>query len=144
MHIINYMRIHATSQLSLHSKDFSSSSEFALDYALPHQHSKSLWLRSCQDFRVFSATLMIFSFMGIPKKPMTTTSAQFVFVFRSSVGLSLNLQKCHFNLRELNYYFTVIRDAPVPSNAAPLRSFLGLKSYTTRNSSPICLLSQHR
>ncbi|XP_054759514.2 uncharacterized protein K02A2.6-like [Lytechinus pictus] len=61
-----------------------------------------------------------------------------------SVGLTLNLQKCQFNLKEISYLGHVIsakgvqpnednvaaiRDAPVPEDAATLRSFLGLASY---------------
>ena len=61
-----------------------------------------------------------------------------------SVGLTLNLQKCHFNLHEISYlghvissrglqpdetHVKAIRDASVPSDSAALRSFLGLASY---------------
>ena len=64
-----------------------------------------------------------------------------------SVGLSLNPQKCQFNLPQIRYlghivsakgmepdpsHVEAIRNAPVPTDVATLRSFLGLASYYSR------------
>ena len=72
------------------------------------------------------------------------TNLRAVLLRLQSVGVTLNLQKCHFNLHEINYlghvisakglqpneaHVNAIRNAPVPGDAAALRSFIGLASY---------------
>lgn len=64
-----------------------------------------------------------------------------------SVGLSLNTQKCQFNLAQIRYlghivsakgmepdpsHVEAIRNAPVPTEIGTIRSFLGLASYYSR------------
>ena len=75
------------------------------------------------------------------------TNLRAVLLRLQSVGLTLNVQKYHFNLHEINYlghvisakglqpneaHVNAIRNAPVSGDAAALRSFIGLASYYTK------------